>query len=67
MTVRAAQLGLAALASDGRDGLLRLALELDAVGSGCLGVLAALTALLLGDLLGFPSWLLIPLGLALVP
>ena len=67
MTVHAAQLGTGPAAGAGRDGLLRLALKLDAVASGGLGVLAALTAPLLGDLLGFPSWLLIPLGLALVP
>ena len=67
MTVHAAQRWTGPAVGVGRDGLLRLAFKLDAVASGGLGILATLTAPLLSDLLGFPSWLLVPLGLALVP
>jgi hypothetical protein len=67
MTVHAAQIGSGPSVGVGRDGLLRLALKLDAVASGGLGVLVALTAPMLQDLLGFPAWLLAPLGLVLVP
>jgi len=67
MTVYAAQPGSGPVIDVGRDSLLRLALKLDAVASGGLGLIAAMTAPLLAELLGFPSWLLAPLGLALVP
>ena len=51
---------------DTRDGLLRFALKLDAVASGALGLLAAAAAPMLEGLLGVPTALLLPLGLALV-
>ena len=60
-------------ASKNRDGLLRLALKLDAAATGALGVLVLLAAgTVLGDqrpfvlLLGTPLALLVPLGLFLV-
>ena len=60
-------------ANENRDGLLRLALKLDALASGALGVLILLAAgTVVGDgrpfvlLLGAPLTLLVPAGLFLV-
>src|SRR5687767_5344248 len=52
--------------SDRRDGLVRLALKLDAAASGALGLLAAVAAPVLDGLLGIPAALSVPLGLFLV-
>ena len=48
------------------DGLLRLALRLDAVASGALGLLGAVAAAVLEGLLGVPATVLLPLGILLV-
>ena len=49
-----------------RAGLLRLALKLDAVASGALGLLTAVAAPALETMLGIPATLSVPLGLFLV-
>jgi hypothetical protein len=51
---------------DGRAGLLRLALRLDALASGALGLLSLAAAPALDPLLGLPSGLLWPVGGALL-
>lgn len=48
------------------DGLLRLALKLDAGASGALGALSLAAGMVLDDLLGIPLALLVPVGLFLV-
>ena len=47
-------------------GLLRLALKLDAAASGALAVLSLAASSVLGDLLGIPLALLVPVGLLLI-
>jgi hypothetical protein len=49
-----------------RGGLLRLALKLDAVASGALGVLSLAASPALDDLLGTPLALLVPVGVFLI-
>ena len=46
--------------------LLRLALKIDAVATGLLGVQAAVAAPLLSDLIGTPRSVLMPIGLFLI-
>jgi hypothetical protein len=48
------------------DSLLRLALRLDAVATGAVGLLGALAAPVLERLLGVPATVQVPLGLALL-
>jgi hypothetical protein len=55
-----------ATTGEDRSGLLRLALKLDAVATGALGLLALAAGPLLADLLGIPNGLLLPLGLFLI-
>ena len=52
--------------SAARPGLLRLALRLDAVASGALGLLSLAAAPPLGALLGVPAALLYPVGAGLL-
>ena len=66
MTVQHAHANADLTTKGDRDGLLRLALKLDAVASGALGLLAAAAAPVLDGLLGIPAALLLPLGLFLV-
>jgi hypothetical protein len=73
MTTHQTRTGFGRSANENRDGLLRLALKLDAVASGALGVLILLAAgTMVGDgrpfvfLLGTPLALLVPAGLFLV-
>jgi hypothetical protein len=53
-------------AGEDRSRLLRLALKLDAVATGALGVLSLVSGPLLNDLLGTPVALLWPTGLFLI-
>ena len=73
MTTHQTKAGLGGSATEKRDGLLRLALKLDAVASGALGILILLAAgTVIGVqrpfvlLLGTPLALLVPVGLFLV-
>ena len=65
-SAHAAPSTLGAPPSAGHERTLRLALKLDAVASGALGLLAAVAAPMLETLLGIPAALLLPLGLFLV-
>lgn len=66
MTTHQTQPGLRSPAGEDFNGLLRLALKLDAVASGALGALLLVTATVLDDLLGIPLALLVPVGLFLL-
>lgn len=66
MTTHQTQHGLRSPAGEDSNGLLRLALKLDAVASGALGALLLVTATVLDDLLGIPLALLVPVGLFLL-
>jgi hypothetical protein len=66
MLTQHAEIPLAQTTSPGRDRPLRLALKLDAVASGALGLLGTVAAPLLETVLGIPAALLLPLGLFLV-
>ena len=66
MTTHQTQHGLRSPAGEDPNGLLRLALKLDAVASGALGTLLLVTATVLDDLLGIPLALLVPVGLFLL-
>jgi hypothetical protein len=66
MTTHQTQSGIRNPVDEDRDGLLRLALKLDAAASGALGVLSLATGPVLDDLLGTPLALLVPVGLFLV-
>ncbi len=66
MTTHQTQHGLRSRAGEDPNGLLRLALKLDAVASGALGTLLLVTATVLDDLLGIPLALLVPVGLFLL-
>ena len=66
MTVSYPSAGLLQPTAADRNGLLRLALKLDAVATGALAVLGLAAASLLDGLLGTPASLLWPIGLALL-
>lgn len=66
MTTQHIRLNLNAAHGGSDDGLLRLALKLDAVASGALGLLSVGAAPVLEPLLGVPATFLLPLGLFLV-
>ena|SRR5918995_2462601 len=66
MTTHQTQSGIRNPVDEDRDGLLRLALKLDAAASGALGVLSLAAGPVLDDLLGTPLALLVPVGLFLV-
>lgn len=66
MTTQHVRLNLNAAHGGSDNGLLRLALKLDAVASGTLGLLSAGAAPVLEPLLGVPATFLLPLGLFLV-
>ena len=66
MTTHQTQHGLRSPAGEDSNGLLRLALKLDAVASGALGAILLVTATVLDDLLGIPLGLLVPVGLFLL-
>ena len=66
MTTHQTQSGIRNPVDEDRDGLLRLALKLDAAASGALGVLSLAAGPVLDDLLGTPLVLLVPVGLFLV-
>ena len=66
MTTHQTQSGIRNPVDEDRDGLLRLALKLDAAASGALAVLSLVASSMLGDLLGIPLALLVPVGLLLV-
>ena len=51
---------------ENRGGLLRMALKLDAAASGALAVPSLAASSMLGDLLGIPLALLVPVGLLLI-
>lgn len=66
MTTHQTRSGLRGSVGEERDGLLRLALKLDAVASGALGALSLIAGTVLDDLLGIPLALLVPVGLFLL-
>ena len=66
MTTHQTQPGIRSPVDEDRGGLLRLALKLDAVASGALGVLSLGASPAFDDLLGTPLALLVPVGLLLV-
>ncbi len=65
MTTQQARGGLGQPVGEGRDGLLRLALKLDAL-AAAVGVLSTVAGPVLDDLLGDPLALLLPVGLFLL-
>jgi hypothetical protein len=66
MTTEQTRPGPAGPVGEKRDGLLRLALKLDAVASGALGALSLAGCAVLDGLLGIPIALLVPAGMFLV-
>jgi hypothetical protein len=66
MTANHAESGLGRAADQGRDRLLRLSLNGDALASGALGALLAAGGVLLDELLGIPASVLVPVGVFLV-
>ena len=65
MTTHQTQSSTRTPVDDDRSSLLRLTLKLDAAASGALGVLSLAPRPMLGDLLGTPLALLVPVGLFL--
>jgi hypothetical protein len=66
MTTNQFESAPASAAHQGRDRLLRLSLNLDALASGALGVLLAAAGAVLDGLLGIPAATLVPVGVFLV-
>ena len=66
MTTHQTRSGLRGSVGEERDGLLRMALKLDAVASGALGALSLFAGTVLDELLGIPLALLVPVGLFLL-
>jgi hypothetical protein len=66
MTANQFESAPASAAHQGRDRLLRLSLNLDALASGALGVLLAAAGAVLDELLGIPAATLVPVGVFLV-
>jgi hypothetical protein len=66
MTTHQTQSGVGRSIGEGHDGLLRLALKLDAAATAAVGVLSLATGPVLDGLLGTPLALLLPVGLFLL-
>ena len=66
MTTHQTRSGLGRFAGEGRDGLLRLALKLDAAATAAVGVLSLAAGPVLDGLLGTPLALLLPVRLFLL-